>query len=149
MHGHSYTSYSLTMESGIPTHQQWSQIQEIQHNGNGLTPPGLPKIPGGNLQGLLQKLRAKYHISTKKKKKVRRKLKLKGRKKRYTTAKHEETSSTQSSEYSTNSFSSESETDNWSDNIPETQPGMNWTQFIEKLCSGQPADPENPTNKDN
>ncbi|AWJ58480.1 ORF3 [Anelloviridae sp.] len=127
---------------GSHTPQGWWPIHTHRENGNGQKTESAVKIPGGKLPGLLKKLNAHFQPS-KTKKKCRKKLKLRGKKKKFTTSKHTDTSSTESSEYSTDSsvFSS-SEEGGWSEGPPLTpSQEMNWTQFISKLCSKQPVDP--------
>nr|AHN14862.1 ORF3 [Rodent Torque teno virus 1] len=134
--------------SGSHTPQGWWPILEDQCNGNGQQTENVMKLPGGGLQGLLKKLNTRFQPS-KGKKKCKRKLKLRGKKRRYTTSKNTDTSSTESSEYSTESsvFSSSDE-DSWEDRAPLTPfQEMNWTQFISKLCSREPVDPQLSPNK--
>lgn len=138
------------MESGSHTPRGWWPILKSQSSGNSQNQENAMKIPGGNLPGLLRRLNRRFRPSYKKPK-CKKKLKLKGRKRRFTTSKHAETSSTESSEYSTNSsvFSSDDE-GGWSDKAPLTpSQEMNWTQFITKLCNKDrsPVDPVLSPNK--
>nr|QYD02307.1 ORF3 [Torque teno felis virus] len=79
---------------------------------------------------------------------AKKKLNLKGKKRRYTTCKNKSSESSESSSYSTTSdeeSESTSQESFWSDpEFPTPEQGaMSWTQFIDKLCSGPlpPADP--------
>nr|AHN14879.1 ORF3 [Rodent Torque teno virus 1] len=135
-------------DSGSHTPQGWWPILEDQCNGNGQRVESVTMPTGTGLQGLLKKLNSRSQPS-KGRKKCKRKLKLKGKKRRYTTSKNTDTSSTESSEYSTDSsvFSS-SEEDCWEGGPPLTpSQDMNWTQFINKLCSREPVDPQLSPNK--
>nr|AHN14886.1 ORF3 [Rodent Torque teno virus 1] len=135
-------------DSGSHTPQGWWPILEDQCNGNGQKAESVPRLTGGGLQGLLKKLNTRFQPS-KTRKKCKRKLKLKGKKRRYTTSKNTDTSSTESSEYSTDSsvFSSSDE-DCWEGGPPLTpSQEMNWTQFINRLCSREPVDPQLSPNK--
>nr|AHN14919.1 ORF4 [Rodent Torque teno virus 1] len=128
----------MVANPGAPMQYEWPADGEYSE-----------KRPGKGLQDLLKKLR-NLRISFRHPKKSRRKLTLRGRKKRYTTSKHTDTSSTDSSEYSTDSsvFSS-SEDESWEQGVPITpSQEMNWTQFINKLCSNQPVDPQLSPNKE-
>nr|AHN14902.1 ORF3 [Rodent Torque teno virus 1] len=128
------------MASGSHTPQGWWPVLGPQCNMSGQKMVNILKKPGKGLQDLLKKFHKPSH-TFKPLRKPRRKLTMRGRKKRYTSAKHPDTSSTDSSEYSTDSsvFSS-SEEESWEQGVSITpSQEMNWTQFINKLCSGQPV----------
>ncbi|UPW41518.1 ORF3 [Myodefec virus RodL3_715] len=132
--------------SGNPTPRGWWPILDNQTNMNGQSMVNILKKPGKGLQNLLKKWQGPSRHSRVCRRKGQRKLKLRGRKRRHATSKHTDTSSTESSEYSTDSaaFSSsdDSDCDGW-EREPLLTPSqsMNWTQFINKLCSGSPVDP--------
>nr|AHN14906.1 ORF3 [Rodent Torque teno virus 1] len=124
---------------GSHTPQGWWPVLGPQCNMMGQQMVNILKKPGKGLQDLLKKIRRPSH-TFKPLRKAKRKLTLRGRKKRYTTSKHTDTSSTESSEYSTDSsvFSS-SDDESWEQGVPITpSQEMNWTPFINKLCKHQP-----------
>lgn len=139
-------------DSGDHTNQGWSPVRQEQQTTSGQKIDHPPKLNGKKLQGLLKALNQRYAPSFKRK--PRKKLTLKGKKKRKRISKGWSDSSTDTSEYDTDfsaSTDDSSSEENWSQHMGSTPcSGVTWTQFIERLCSGQPVDPNtiSPQNKD-
>lgn len=129
--------------SGDHTNQAWSPVQQEPPTTSGHKIGNPPKLNGKKLQGLLKCLNQRYAPSSKRK--PRKRLKLPGKKKRTRFSKGWSDSSTDTSEYNTTTSDStddSSSEENWSQPMGGTPcSGLNWTQFIERLCSGQPVDP--------
>nr|ATX61882.1 putative ORF3 [Torque teno calomys tener virus] len=141
-----YCLLRLILDSGHPTHLQWSQTRGNPANMNLDKKKNSPKKCLPDLQGLWKKLRKSHSAGTLVKHRPKKKrLLFKGKKRRSRSSKRHLESSSSSSEYSTSestSDSSDSDECNWEDSTPLTpSQDMNWTQFINKLCTAPIVDP--------
>lgn len=149
-----YCLVHRTPENGLHTHQQWLQIHNIPANGKYHQMDTSQMSSLNILQKKLHQQTTRWETSSKKHRPVssKRRLQLRGKKRRSKTYKNDVTSCSSSSEYyssTSSSSTSESDLDPWDDGCPLTpSQELNWTQFIAKMCNKSPVDPICPINKD-
>lgn len=143
-----------TPPAGNLTHQQWLQIQKNRAAGKSRMTDGSPPSSLSILQKKLNQQSTRWGTSLNTRPRVssRKKLQLKGKKRKSKHYIHNTSSSSSSSEYySSTSSSSESDSslNPWDDGCPLTpSQEYTWTQFIAKMCNKSPVDPICPINKD-